>query len=245
MSTERSFDGLQAMVSTLSASAKGATFLILIQVGSRIATFAINQVLLRFLSPALLGASVQLELYSLSVLFFARESLRVTLQRHVGPIQAAVNAAYVPLILGVPLASVLGYAYLRTSLPAIEYAQQSLMLFALATLLELLSEPGFAVVQQAMAYSARARAEMLATFARCVATLSLVIWSSRMGFDTGLLPFAIGQLTYASVLAAAYTNSAAPLAKAGSATLVPQKIGRQYVKFVVQYSSLHIYFHWL
>jgi dihydroxyacetone kinase DhaKLM complex PTS-EIIA-like component DhaM len=48
----------------VSASAKGASFLILLQIGSRALTFALNQILLRFLSPELLGVNVQLELYS-------------------------------------------------------------------------------------------------------------------------------------------------------------------------------------
>ena len=67
--------------SILSKSAQGASFLILIQVGSRALTFGVNQILLRFLSPALLGVSTQLEIYQISVLYFARESLRVAVQR--------------------------------------------------------------------------------------------------------------------------------------------------------------------
>ena len=47
----------------VSASARGATFLILLQMGSRAVTFALNQFLLRFLSPELLGVSVQMELF--------------------------------------------------------------------------------------------------------------------------------------------------------------------------------------
>src|SRR4051794_22555687 len=49
--------------SLLSTSAQGATFLILLQITSRALTFGVNQVLLRYLSPELLGISTQLELY--------------------------------------------------------------------------------------------------------------------------------------------------------------------------------------
>lgn len=66
----------------LANSARGATFLICLQIGSRALTFIVNQILLRYLSPELLGISSQLELYAISVLYFARESLRVALQRH-------------------------------------------------------------------------------------------------------------------------------------------------------------------
>lgn len=68
--------------SILAKSAQGATFLIFLQVGSRAITFIVNQILLRYLSPELLGISAQLELYSITVLYFARDSLRVALQRH-------------------------------------------------------------------------------------------------------------------------------------------------------------------
>lgn len=59
----------------------GTLLLILIQVASRALTFIGNQFLLRFLSPTLLGISVQLELVSVTSLYFARDSLRVALQR--------------------------------------------------------------------------------------------------------------------------------------------------------------------
>lgn len=63
-----------------SKSAKGASFLILLQIGCRALTFIVNQVLLRFLSPRILGLSAQLELFSISTLYFSRESLRNALQ---------------------------------------------------------------------------------------------------------------------------------------------------------------------
>lgn len=61
----------------------GTLLLILIQVASRALTFIGNQFLLRFLSPTLLGISIQLELVSTTSLYFARDSLRVALQRKV------------------------------------------------------------------------------------------------------------------------------------------------------------------
>ena len=64
-----------------SRAVRGASLLILLQVASRALTFTANQVLLRFMTAQLLGVSAQLEVYYLSVLFFARESLRVAIQR--------------------------------------------------------------------------------------------------------------------------------------------------------------------
>ncbi len=65
----------------LSRSIQGATFLVLLQIGARGLTFALNQILLRHMSPEFLAVSTQLELYLISTLFFARENLRVALQR--------------------------------------------------------------------------------------------------------------------------------------------------------------------
>ncbi|KAI9683669.1 MAG: Oligosaccharide translocation protein rft1 [Trizodia sp. TS-e1964] len=65
----------------LASSARGATFLILLSILSRGLTFSVNQFLLRYISPERLGLATQLELYLTTVLYFARESLRVAVQR--------------------------------------------------------------------------------------------------------------------------------------------------------------------
>ena len=67
--------------SLLAKSTNGATLLVLLRIVSRLTTFALNQVLLRFLAPEVLGISTQLELFATSVLSFSCESLRVALQR--------------------------------------------------------------------------------------------------------------------------------------------------------------------
>ncbi|KAL8831771.1 MAG: hypothetical protein Q9170_005161 [Blastenia crenularia] len=225
--------GLRSSSSVLTGSTKGATYLILLQIGSRALTFLVNQVLLRFLSPELLGISAQLELYSITVLFFARESLRVALQRQddtsgavpvqeTDPsaienvphakkqsrqLQEVVNVSYVAIGLGLPLAFVFAALYMRNAdtlvleTPAIH---QTLNLYILATSLELLSEPCFAVTQQQMLYGVRASAETLATFARCLLTCGIAAWASRRNAELGALPFAIGQISYALVLNAVY-----------------------------------------
>jgi len=190
--------------SILSASAKGATFLILLQVGSRALTFAVNQVLLRFLSPELLGISSQLELYSISVLYFARESIRVAVQRQATGTQAVVNLAYVAVLLGVLLAYVLAALYLRVDIPSVPCFVESLGLYGVAAIIELLAEPSFVAVQQNMLYKIRASAETAATIAKCFSTCGFAIWAARNGLDVGPLPFAVGQTIYALILLFSY-----------------------------------------
>ncbi|RYP02573.1 hypothetical protein DL764_005747 [Monosporascus ibericus] len=70
-----------AITAKTGSAVRGASLLIVLQIASRAVTFVANQLLLRFLTAQLLGVSTQLEVYYLSVLFFARESLRVAIQR--------------------------------------------------------------------------------------------------------------------------------------------------------------------
>ncbi|EKG21002.1 RFT1 domain-containing protein [Macrophomina phaseolina MS6] len=210
--------------SALSASAKGATFLILLQVGSRALTFAVNQVLLRFLSPELLGVSAQLELFSISVLYFSRESLRVALQRQTGSIQAVINLSYLAIVLGFILSHLLAWTWLRADEPDVVYFRQSLWIYAYATILELFTEPAFTATQQLMLYKIRASAESTATLVRCFATCGVAIFASRLNSDPGASPFAVGQLAYSLVLLAVYIWRVIPVAKKESFTLLVQKL---------------------
>lgn len=212
--------------SVLSASAQGATFLILLQVGSRLLTFAANQILLRYLTPALLGVSAQLDLYSLTILFFARESLRVALQRQVHSTQTVINLAYLSVLLGLPLAYVLAAIYLRAEIPPVPYFVEALRIYGVAAVVELLAEPAFAVVQQLMLYKVRAAAESVATVSRCAATCGTAMWASRTGRDIGVLPFAVGQLVYATVLLAVYVLRLS--SSADGVSLLPRRLTKRY-----------------
>ncbi|KAK6000786.1 hypothetical protein QM012_003511 [Aureobasidium pullulans] len=155
----------------VSASAKGASFLILLQIGSRALTFALNQILLRFLSPELLGVSVQLELYCISVLYFARESLRVALQRRADGTQAVINMSYLAIAAGVPLSYALAELYLQTEVPKVPFLIQSLRVYGVAAMVELFAEPSFVAAQQKMLYKVRASAEAAATIMKTFATV--------------------------------------------------------------------------
>ncbi|KAK7552444.1 Rft protein-domain-containing protein [Phyllosticta citricarpa] len=210
------------MSSVLSASAKGATFLILLQVGSRFLTFAVNQVLLRYLSPELLGISAQLELFNISVVYFSRESLRVALQRQATGIQTVINLSYLAILLGLPLAHILAWAWLRAQVPDVAYFRQSLWIYAYATIIELFTEPAFTSTQQLLLYKVRASAESTGTILRCFATCAFAIWASRTGCDPGASPFAVGQLAYAVALLATYLIKVIPVAKKEKFSLLPK-----------------------
>ncbi|KAK4442389.1 Rft protein-domain-containing protein [Podospora aff. communis PSN243] len=218
-------------------AARGASLLILLQVVSRAVTFVANQLLLRFMTAQLLGVATQLEVYYLSVIFFARESLRVAIQRQdTGgdngetnrSAQAAVNLGTLAIALGVPLAGLFGRLYL-TSLSAATLDSTpnlvlSLYLYALASVVELLSEPAFVVMQTRLQFGTRATAEAVATFARCTVTLGAAVWGALQGLELGVLPFAMGQLSYGTGLLVVYSWYGSGLAKREGFSLFPKPL---------------------
>ena len=240
----------EQMESVLSKSANGAKYLIVLQVASRGLTFVVNQILLRFISPELLGIATQLEVYANGVLFFARESLRLAIQRQRdssmeeqtsrtsdvkqnGKLRAAeqsqsvANLAYVSLLLGFLLAPAIGWSYYNaqssnSSVVDTPYFLESLVLYALAAVLELASEPCFVVAQQKSEYKIRAAAESCGTILRCLVTCGFMILASRTGFNVGVMPFAMGQFTFGLGSYLVYYWKVAPLAENGGFSLLPR-----------------------
>lgn len=234
-------NGSSESTASSTSAVRGASMLISLQLVSRLVTFAANQLLLRFLTAPLLGLSTQLEVYYLSVLFFARESLRVAIQRQ-GPAstegtdskagaaaaregQAVVNLGYLAVGLGSFVSVGLGWLYLEYASEASlaePYLALSLRLYGVAAMVELLSEPCFVLLQTRLRFGTRAAAESAATFARCAVVLASAVWSSRTGRHLGVLPFALGQLCYGGVLLLGYIASGYRLASDAGFSLLPR-----------------------
>ncbi|EFX02692.1 diphthamide biosynthesis protein [Grosmannia clavigera kw1407] len=245
-----------AAAASSGAAVRGASLLIVLQIAARAATFVANQLLLRYLTAQLLGVATQLEVYYLSVLFFARESLRVAIQRQGGrgeekekkgqpgddrpkgqrsttamASQSAVNLAYVSILLGAAVALLLGWLYrASTASSAVAdtpFLAPALYLYGVAAVLELLSEPAFVVLQLRLRFGARAAAESVGTALRCVVTLGTAVVAARGGdIDVGVLPFALGQLAYALGLLAVYGWQGASLARQDGFSLLPRWLER-------------------
>lgn len=218
----------------LRSSATGTTFLIMIQLASRIFTFASNQLILRTLSPIVLGIAAQLELFQVTILYFSRESIRMAIQRQ--PLasspssstndkdkdkdnrdtdndkqslasQSVVNVSYLSLFLGVIFTTGLTWFYKHFApeqAHSTPFFNQSVTVTGLASLLELTIEPFFAVVQQRMWYEKRAAVELPAAFLKSLVTCSTFFYASRQGHDVGSLPFALGYLAYSITLIFGY-----------------------------------------
>ncbi|KAM0521313.1 hypothetical protein ACHAPE_002792 [Trichoderma viride] len=237
---------------------KGASLLIILQVASRLVTFVANQLLLRFLTAPLLALSTQLEVFYLSVLFFARESLRVAIQRQgiAGAVntkedetddnaaarqegQAVVNLGYLAVGLGSIVSVTLGWMYLASASAdtfQTPWLVESLWLYGFAAMVELMSEPCFVLMQTRLQFGTRATAESIATFLRCAVVFGSALWASRKGLDIGVLPFALGQLSYGISLLVVYLVSGYHLALKTGFSLLPKQLNsNQNVVFLLSY----------
>ncbi len=103
-------------------SVRSASSLIGLQVLSRGGTFALNQALVRLASPTAFGAAaIQFELVLSTILFLSREGVRTALLRAPPPTNAAptfaaarrANTAFIPVVVGVPLALATALFYVR------------------------------------------------------------------------------------------------------------------------------------
>jgi oligosaccharide translocation protein RFT1 len=188
-----------------SASARIASYLIVLQLFTRIVTFTFNQLILRHTTPAIFGfATIQLELLSSTILFLSREGFRIALLRD-QDVNTAINLAYIPSGLGV-VGSLFGCWILWRG--ASEETRTlggfgaSVMLYGIAAVVELSSEPAFIVAQKLFMLRLRTITEGLAVVSRCAVTYFVTTALAENGsLDVyGALPFALGQLAYAVVL---------------------------------------------
>ena len=238
----------------LEASASSATLLIMVQLSVKLFTFASNQLILRSLSPTVLGAATQLDLFSITILFFSRESIRTAVQRlavyggdslsddhsktsptveaHSRVSQSVVNASYLSLGIGMPLAMVATILYIYLSPNEafrVHYLHSSVVITAVASLLELSTEPFFAIVQKRMLYKIRAAVEMSAAFMKSAVICGAFVWTSWADYDVGVLPFALGYLGYSLTLICGYSVATLRIAAEDQFSFLLTRIRSRYV----------------
>ncbi|KAI8991366.1 Rft protein-domain-containing protein [Mycotypha africana] len=157
ISTDQQEKKATAEEGLLAATAKGASYLILLQFLSRMLTFSLNQLVLRYVSKATFGmASVNLELLASTILFISREGFRSALVRSNKSQQTLINLAYVPTVFGFFITWVT-CAYYLWSLSAEEneqfpYYSLSVLLYGAASFLELMVEPLFILALNRLCY---------------------------------------------------------------------------------------------
>ena len=197
------------------AAVRGGTGLMAVMVLQRGTNFVLNQLLLRYVDPAVFGlASVPLDLLLNTALFLSREGFRLALGRQtlVGLSSDApafrqfVNMSWLPALLG-PLVSLLSLALLPTTggkgtVADAAVLRQTGLLYCLAAALESVSEPAYLISQGCLLTTLRAASEGLATLGRSAVTFVLLAWV--LPPQQALLAFGIAQVCYSLMLVAVY-----------------------------------------
>ncbi|CAA7261928.1 unnamed protein product [Cyclocybe aegerita] len=199
----------------LASSIASASSLVALQAFSRLFTFALNQALFRLASPSAFGAAaIQFELVLSTILFLSREGVRNALLRASYSDSSSdtairrANVAFVPVAVGIPLALGTSVVYARHAsgeMRAQPGFDGAVAVYALAAVVELLSEPFYNVAMTSLKTGVRVRAEGLGITFKSVTTFLVLLYDSRWGSgDLALLAFALGQLVYSAVMFGAY-----------------------------------------
>lgn len=208
-----------------------AVLLLSLQILTRIFTFGLNQLLIRFSSPALYGAAhIRCELVLGIVLFLSREGIRAATLRQedrseneadeddakskksvgqdVGGERSNLPLLPIPLgILFALLALPLFTSSSTESLDTRPYENTVIHLYLLSALLELLSEPLYLHALSARGgrnLALRVRAEGSAAIAKGIVTLAGVVF---LGEEAGLLAFGLGQAAYGAAILFTFAGS--------------------------------------
>lgn len=193
----------------MSSNTRTASLLVLLQLGSRLVTFTLNQALLSYTTPAAFGtATIQLEPLLNTVLFLCREGIRGALARqsrdNVSP-REVKRLSLFPVVIGLPVTLAGFCLYARNTSPAVyeqDFFATSVLLYGLATVIELASEPYFNQAQLEVDLKLRVSVEGSAVIVRAITTLLFVLYGRDR---VALLAFGAGQLAYALVLLARYS----------------------------------------
>ncbi|KAI8149701.1 Rft protein-domain-containing protein [Fennellomyces sp. T-0311] len=208
----------------LASSAKGAGYLVLLQFASRMLTFGLHQIVLRYTTAETLGiASVKLELLLSTILFISREGFRCALLRggdeedsekkQSNNEQKVTNLAYIPTAIGLVTTFLACGYYLSTigdeTAAKYPYYRTSVVLFGTAAFAELLVEPLFILAMNRLYFQLRVSVEGVAVLLRCFITFGLTLAGVSAGSSSntyGVLAFAVAQLVFGLTMALGYVG---------------------------------------
>lgn len=203
----------------LAKSAKGVTFLLFGQAFTKLSTFILNQILITYISPTTFGINMFLEFLITTILFFSREGIRLSSQRikdgddekydrHSAIQQSIINLGYIPLMIGLPLSSVViywQYGKISELFKHMQLFQASISIIWLAVIVELMAEPFYILNQFKLNYDKRTRYETLAVTLSCLTNFGIVFWFKDREIDgLPIVAFSFGKLMHAVVLFTAY-----------------------------------------
>ena len=186
------------------SSLANASSLVLLQLFSRAFTFGLNQALVRLATPQTFGtAAIQFELLLSTILFLSREGVRNALLRasarekkRDSNVALVENVALIPVFLGVPVSGLTALVYVQfasTATASQPHFHLSVIVYAVAAVLELLSEPLYIRAQNELKLNIRVRAEGTAVVSKSIITFLVLAFFSA---EWALVAFAAGQAAY-------------------------------------------------
>ncbi|CAI5755844.1 unnamed protein product [Candida verbasci] len=198
---------------------KGISSLIVVQVLTKLFTFILNQLLIKFITPEIIGISSYLEFIYNSILFFSRESVRLSVQRIKNDkrvFQKVVNFGFIPLLISIPIIGIITiqsmYSNNIQNLITLPYWKVIISTYLVSVYLELVIEPIYCLYQYQLDFAKRSKFESIATFMKCITTFASIIVFSRYALSeirtsVFILSFGIGQLLYSITLFILYSYS--------------------------------------
>lgn len=204
MHSKRKFYVMEDETRYLNKFTNGVVFLMLGQLLTKGVTFMLNSLLIRFLSPRIFGITSFLEFLLSAVLFFSRESIRISTLRmkHATHekesknekkenindddqviLQSLNNFGYIPIMIGLPLSIVLiswQYSNLNTYFIQLPYFRLSIFLIWFSILIELMTEPFYLVHQFLLNHEIRSKYESIGVSLACITNFVIVVWFEKM-----------------------------------------------------------------
>ncbi|GAA5960962.1 hypothetical protein JCM3765_007557 [Sporobolomyces pararoseus] len=179
--------------------------LVALQLGSRLFSFGLNQLLVRSTTPAAFGvATIQFDTLRDTVLFLLREGIRgavIRTRSSSTPTDLQKQSRLIPVLLS-PLVLPIFYTFhfltSSSSSPPTSYTL-TLALYALSTIIELLSEPSYLITLSSWETltSTRVRIEGLAVVTKALTTLLAL---NSLDQTKALEAYGWGQLVYSLTL---------------------------------------------
>lgn len=193
----------------LASSALSASYNMVLQVMFRVMTFLLNAFILRnrYVSKDMLGVvNVRLTLLYSTILFLAREAFRRACLSQKGSHQwqQTINLIWCNFPLGIICAGALSFIWstqLEVPDPSvIPHYHVAVLLFALASVIELLAEPLWVLGQALLFVKLQVLIRGFAITIKCILTLLLVVFFPNLG----ILSFCFAELCFTTLVVVMY-----------------------------------------
>ncbi|OQV23552.1 Protein RFT1-like protein [Hypsibius exemplaris] len=158
---------------------------IALQIFCKLVTFALNGLILRYISKDLLGViNVRLLLLHTTILFLCREGIRRACSGNLQPSdwKKSINLIWLGIVLSLPIAFLLSLIWLfAMEVPNDSYYAVGVWAYALSSIIELLAEPFYITAQEMMILKLRVYAKFFSLAIQAALNAVFIIGVPRFG----------------------------------------------------------------